>query len=386
MRRIFVNGRVLLGDALVEDHFVLVEGERIEAIGLDADQPPADATVVNLRGQLLLPGFIDIQVNGGGGILFNDSPTVEGIRTMAAAHRRYGTTGFLPTLISDELPVVERAIHSVESAIAAGVPGVLGIHIEGPFLSKQYKGVHDATRLLSLDIAGVSLLSSLRRGKTVVTVAPEITTPDLIQQLTDAGVIVCAGHTSATYEQIGAARRHGLHGFTHLFNAMSPLSSREPGTVGAALADPDAWCGIIVDGRHVNPVVLKIALRAKRHDRFMLITDAMPCVGTDLRSFQLQGRTITVQDDYCLDERGTLAGTALDMARCVRNAIALLDLPTVEAVRMASEYPARFLGLDAVRGHIAAGRRADFVVADEGLNVMEVWRGGCRSEMTGSPP
>lgn len=380
---VFVNGRVLLGDTWASGHAVLVRGERIEEIGLDMDYMPADATVVDLQGRLLLPGFIDIQVNGGGGVLFNDAPTLESIRTMSAVHRQYGTTGFLPTLISDELAVVERAIHAVESAIAGGIPGVLGIHIEGPFLNKEYKGIHDAARFLSMDASCLSLLSSLRCGKTVVTLAPEKSTPGLIQQLTDSGVIVCAGHTSATYEQIEAARHHGLRGFTHLFNAMSPLSSRQPGAVGAALADPDAWCGIIVDGRHVDPVVLKIALRAKRNDRFMLITDAMPCVGTDLRTFQLQGRTITVEDRYCLDPAGTLAGTALDMASCVRNAVRLLDLPSVEAVRMASAYPSKFLGIEAERGCIDINQRADLIVADDDLNVLEVWSGGCRNEVDG---
>lgn len=379
----FINGRILLGDTFASGHMVLVRGERIEGIGLEMDYMPADATVVDLQRRLLLPGFIDIQVNGGGGILFNDAPTVESLRTMSAVHRQYGTTGFLPTLISDELAVIERAIDAVESAIAAGIPGVLGIHLEGPFLSKEYKGIHDAERFLSMDASSVSLLSSLRAGKTVVTLAPEKTTPELIRQLTESGVIVCAGHTSATYEQIEAARHHGLRGFTHLFNAMSPLSSRQPGTVGAALVDPDAWCGIIVDGRHVDPVVLKIALRAKRGDRLMLITDSMPCVGTELRTFQLQGRTITVEDGYCIDPTGTLAGTALGMASCVRNAIRLLDLPAADAVRMASAYPARFLGLEEDRGHIDINRRADFVVADDALNVLEVWSGGCRSVVDG---
>jgi N-acetylglucosamine-6-phosphate deacetylase len=378
----FINGRLPARDGFSAGSTVIVAGARISAIVPAGDAPTRDARVIDLSGRLLLPGFIDSQVNGGGGVLFNDSPTVEGIRAIGAAHRRFGTTAFLPTLISDDLAVLARAIQAVDAAIDAGVPGVLGIHIEGPFISEARKGVHDASRFLELDHDMVGLLSSLKRGKTLMTLAPETTSPDVIQRLADAGVILAAGHTDATVAEIDIARAHGLTGFTHLFNAMSQLSAREPGTVGAALADPDSYCGIIVDGRHVDPRVLKIALAAKRHDRFMLVTDAMPCVGTSERTFQLQGRTITVEDGVCVDEQGTLAGAALDMGQAVRNAVTLLDLGAAEAVRMASEYPAQFLGLGSSHGRIAAGLRADFVIADEALNVLETWIGGERIALT----
>ena len=372
------NARVLTRDGLASGQTVLVEGERIGAIVPAGAAAERGATRLDLGGALLLPGFIDTQVNGGGGVLFNESPTVEGIRAIGAAHRRFGTTGFLPTLISDDVKVLATAIQAVDAAIAAEVPGVLGIHIEGPFLSEARKGVHDASRFLELDHDMVALLSSLRRGCTLMTLAPEVTSPDVIQRLADAGVILAAGHTNATIEEIDVARRHGLTGFTHLFNAMSQLSAREPGTVGAALGDLESYCGIIVDGHHVDPRVLRIALNAKRHDRFMLVTDAMPCVGTNETTFRLQGRTIRVEDGVCVDEQGTLAGTALDMGRAVRNAVALLGLPLEEAVRMASEYPANFLRLEGSHGRIAAGQRADFVVADGSLNVLETWIGGAR--------
>ena len=372
------HGKGLARDGFVRGQTALVEGSTIVALLADGDPRLAGATPVDLAGRLLLPGFIDTQVNGGGGVLFTDSPTVEGIRAIGAAHRRFGTTGFLPTLLSDDLKVLKRAIEAVDEAIAAGVPGVLGIHIEGPFLSEARKGVHDATHFLELDHDMVALLSSLRRGKTMMTLAPEVTSPGVIQRLARAGVILSAGHTDATGDEVEAARRHGLRGFTHLFNAMSQLTAREPGAVGAALADDDSYCGLIVDGKHVDPRVLRIVLKAKRHDRLMLVTDAMPSVGTQERSFQLQGRTISVVDGYCVDEQGTLAGTALDMARAVRNATALLGVPLGEAVRMASEYPADFLGLGGSVGRIAAGCRADLVVADDDLNVLETWIGGER--------
>ncbi len=190
--------------------------------------------------------------------------------------------------------------------------------------------------------------------------------------------MLAAGHTDATYAEIETARRHGLRGFTHLFNAMSQLTAREPGAVGAALSDEDSYCGIIVDGKHVDPTVLKLALRAKRHDRFMLVTDAMSTVGTEERTFTLQGRTIRVEDSYCIDENGTLAGTALDMSRAVRNAITLLGVSLEEAVRMASEYPADFLGLSDSHGRLARGCRADLVIANDDVVVSETWIGGVR--------
>jgi N-acetylglucosamine-6-phosphate deacetylase len=378
MTSALVNSRVFTPDGFVAGRTVLVDGECITAI-VAADDPRArGAKSIDLAGRLLLPGFIDTQVNGGGGVLFNDSPTPEGIRAIGRAHSRFGTTGFLPTLISDDLSVLAKAIEAVDAAIAAGVPGVLGIHIEGPFLSEARKGVHNASRFLELDHDSVALLSSLKNGKTLMTLAPEVTSPDVIARLAAARIILSAGHTNATFAEIETARRHGLTGFTHLFNAMSQLTGREPGVVGAALSDDESFCGIIVDGKHVDPRVLRIALKAKRHDRFMLVTDAMPAVGTGERTFHLQGRTITVEDGYCVDEHGTLAGTALDMSRAVRNAIALLGLSTMDAVRMASEFPAEFLGLGATHGRIKSGYRADLVVVDDTFNVVETWIGGRR--------
>jgi len=371
-----VNGQVLRESRLVEGRCVLLADGRILDIVAPSERRVRRAERRDLGGQLLLPGFIDSQVNGGGGVLFNDAPSVESIRAIGRAHRRFGTTGFLPTLISTDLDIMARAIAAVRGAIEAGVPGVLGIHIEGPYLSLARKGVHDPAKLRELDASALGLLTSLRVGRTLVTLAPEVTTPQIIEKLVAAGVVVSAGHTNATYAEISIALRHGLTGFTHLFNAMSQLTGREPGAVGAALEDPTSWCGIIVDGAHTDPVVLRIALRCKPHDRFMLVTDAMPSVGTNNDSFELQGRRITVSGSTCLDEDGRLAGSNIDMATCVRNAISMLGLSLPEAVRMASQGPAEFLGLAHDTGRIAPGLRADLVLADEGLNVLETWIAG----------
>ncbi len=370
------NGRVLRGETLVEGQCVLLEGGRILDIVPESHPGCRGATRRDLRGNMLLPGFIDSQVNGGGGALFNDSPSIATIRQIGRAHRRFGTTSFMPTLISADLDVVARAIAAVRGAIEAAVPGVLGIHIEGPFLNVERKGVHDPAKLRELDASAVGLLTSLGIGRTLVTLAPEMTKPQIIQQLAAAGVIVSAGHTNATYAEVDAALHHGLTGFTHLFNAMSQLTGREPGVVGAALESLNSWCGIIVDGQHISPVALRLAMRCKPSSRFMLVTDAMPSVGTDARSFKLEGREITVSGNVCLDEDGRLAGSNIDMASCVRNAVSLLGVPLPEAVRMASLHPAEFLGLSHELGRIEPGYRANLVLADDRLNVLETWIDG----------
>jgi N-acetylglucosamine-6-phosphate deacetylase len=375
------NGRVLLDEGFVEGQVVLLASGRIVDI-VGEDHPRVhDATVrVDLEGKLLLPGFIDTQVNGGGGRLFNDTPDLATIEAIGRAHRRFGTTSFLPTLISDDLQAVAAAIQAVDAAMAAGVPGVEGIHVEGPFINDARKGTHDSAHIIALEPGHIALLSSLRHGRTLLTLAPEQASLETIERLRDAGLVLSAGHTNATYAQIRDALAHGLRGFTHLFNAMSPLQNREPGVVGAALEDPDSWCALIVDGWHVHPAALRIALAAKRHERFMLVTDAMPSVGTKLTSFQLQGKRIDIVDGRCLDEQGTLSGSALDMASAVRNAVALLGLPLETAVRMASSYPAEFLGLGDRLGRIAPGYRANLVLADSDVQVLDTWIDGQRAD------
>ncbi len=376
MRTALINGRLLIDRAIVSGQVLLLSGSRIEAVVPATDPRCREARNVDLQGQLLVPGFIDVQVNGGGGVLFNDDPSPESIHAIAAAHRRFGTTGFLPTLISDDLASIGQAIDAVQQALDAGMPGVLGIHIEGPFLNSTRRGIHDARHLRVLDPAQISLLSRLRTGRTVVTLAPEMTRPEMIAQLSAAGVLVCAGHSDADFDETMSAISYGLRGFTHLFNAMARFEPRNPGIVGAALYEPKTWCGIIVDGHHVDPVMLQLALRCKSHDKFMLVTDAMPAVGSAASTFVLQGRTIRVIDGSCRDENGTLAGTALDMSAAVRNAVRMLGLDLIEAVRMASEYPAAFLGLDGELGRIAPGYRASLALLDEKLQVQRTWIDG----------
>ena len=376
MTTALVNGRVLNGQGFVSGLGVVLDGPRILAVLPERDAAARADNRYDLEGGFLAPGFVDTQVNGGGGVLFNDDVSVEAIEAIGRAHRRFGTTGFLPTLISEDLGAIDQALRAVEAAIEAGVPGVLGVHVEGPFLNAARAGIHDKAKFRVLDEKARGLLSSLRVGRTLVTLAPERTEPGMIRQLVDAGVVVAAGHTDASYEQIQAALKAGLSGFTHLFNAMSPMTSRAPGAVGAALEDAESSCGVILDGRHVHPAVLRIALRCKPLDRFLLVTDAMPSVGLTDKTFTLQGQTITVQDGVCVAPDGTLAGSDLDMATAVRNAVELLGVDLADAARMGSLYPARFIGLDHELGRVAAGQRADLVLLDDAGEVRETWIGG----------
>lgn len=367
--RIFVDGDFL------EGHAVLVEGEKIAGV-VPETQIPKSAARIDLQNAMLLPGFIDIQVNGGGGVLFNDAPSVESIRRIGEAHRRFGTTGFLPTLISDDLDIAAAGLCAVEEGMKKGVPGLLGIHLEGPFLSTDRKGVHDPSKFRDLDASQLKLLRPLKDGVTMMTVAPERTTPATVKALTERGFIVSLGHSDADYATARAALDAGAKGFTHLFNAMSPLTAREAGVMGAALEDQESWCGVIVDGRHVAPATLNIAFRARPLEKFVLITDAMPTVGMEDKAFVLQGRKITVRDGVCVTENGTLAGSNLKMSEAVKNAAAMERVGLVEAINMATRNPAAFLGLDQELGRIAPGYRACLVAVDDKLNVLESWIDG----------
>jgi N-acetylglucosamine-6-phosphate deacetylase len=376
MTTALTHARVLAADGWHDDLAVLLEGERIVDLLPPADPRVREAHQHDLRGAMLVPGFIDVQVNGGGGVLFNEAPTVETLRRIGAAHRRFGTTGFLPTLISDRVEVMRAALAAVEQALAEGVPGVLGIHLEGPYLAPARKGVHDPKYFHAPGSDELALLCAPHRGVRLLTLAPDQVPLASIGALAGAGLIVCAGHTAADYETIRAALAAGVRGFTHLFNAMTPFGSREPGVVGAALEDADSWCGIIVDGHHVHPASLRVAVAAKPRGKMLLVTDAMPPVGADRPDYVLNGETIVVRDGICQTAQGVLAGSALDMASAVRNAVQLLGLPLEEAVRMASTYPAEFLGLGESHGRIAPGFRADLVVLDDQCRVQQSWIGG----------
>lgn len=359
---------------------VLIDGAVIAGLA-GPGEIPAGAAVVDLGGGLLAPGFIDAQVNGGGGVMLNDGPTPEAMGAIARAHRAFGTTGLLPTLITDTPAATAAAIAAAGIAVT-GEPGVIGLHLEGPHLAPARKGAHLAALMRPLADADADQLIAAREaiGTLMVTVAVEQAAPALIRRLADAGVIVSLGHTDATYAAARAAIDAGARGATHLFNAMSQLGNREPGMVGAVLDSPELWCGIITDGHHVHPAALGLALRAKRAPgRCFIVTDAMSTVGATGDSFILNGRTARRDGGRLILADGTLAGSDIDMAASVRWSVDRLGLDVDEAIRMATVYPAAFLAIGDVRGRIAAGLAADLVHLGDDLRVRGTWIAGVGS-------
>ena len=357
-----------------EQAAVVIEGSRIRRIvprhEISSDLP----TQALPDGAWLAPGFIDLQVNGGGDALFNDAPTAETISTIAAAHRKFGTTGFLPTLITDTSEKMRAAIAAVQTAMATH-PAVLGLHLEGPFLSPERAGVHDCSLFRQPTSDDLEMFKRPRRGALLITLAPEQVPAGSIASLADAGVCVSLGHSMATYAETQGAIGEGLTGFTHLFNAMRPMSSREPGPIAAALEIATCSFGLIVDGVHVDPAMLRLALRGV--GRPMLVTDAMPPVGGKRSTFTLYGQEIAVRDGRCLRPDGTLAGAYLDMASAVRNCVRLLGVPLERALTFASSHPARFINLGSELGTLALGYRADMVALDpDKIEVLDTWVAG----------
>lgn len=376
MRRlVFANGRIVTPNGILERGCVEVcEGLIANVTGsIAADR--SNGGFIDLGEDYLLPGFVDVQVNGGGGLLFNDDPSGETAIRIARAHRDFGTTSLLPTLISDDLDKVEQAIRAIDGEVARKTPGIAGIHIEGPFLNVEKRGVHDERKLRQLSNEAIAILTSAEHAQVVVTLAPERARLDQIARLVECGIKVCIGHTNATFDETRGALAAGVSGFTHLFNAMPAMQSRNPGVIAAAL-ESSAWCGIILDGKHVHPAMLRLALRAKSDRRLMLVTDAMPVVGTDMDHFYLNNQRINVADGMCLSESGTLAGSALSMIEAVENAMTMLDLGIDEAAAMASRIPCSFLGIADRAGSIAPGRRADLLRVSPTFAIRQVWIGG----------
>ena len=369
----FVDAITYTGGSVEYDKALLIDESSGRILRLvPYSQIPSVADVKNLQGLSIAPGFIDVQVNGGGGILFNESPTIEGIRTMVGAHRQFGTTDLLPTFITGSRKQMEKAIKAVGNYVSAGQLGVLGIHLEGPFINPRKAGVHDKQYIREFSEEDWEIIRTLRPEITLLTLAPDVVSSDQITRIVDEGIKVSLGHSMAEYEVAMAAVEAGATGFTHLFNAMSAFQSRAPGMVGAALDSEKAWAGIIVDGFHVHFASVRVALRAKKQGKMFLVTDAMPPVGNpnEDKSFQLGEYRIDVKGGRCVTKDGVLAGSALDMATAARNCVQHVGIPKDEALRMASTYPAQFLGVDNYLGYIAPGYKANLVIFNNQLQVV----------------
>lgn len=372
------GARIFDGDLWHEHHALVIEDGKVAAIAPLRDVP-AEARTVPMDGLSLVPGFVDLQVNGGGGVLLNEQRDVEGIRTICAAHARFGTTALLPTLITDTPEVTEEAITAGLAARAAAVPGFLGLHLEGPHLSIARKGAHDPALIRPMEEADLERTVAARKGleALLTTLAPENASNAQIARLAAAGVTVSLGHSDSGYATATAAVEAGAHVVTHLFNAMSQLGNREPGMVGATLDLGHVSAGLIADGFHVHPAAIRTALRAKRGPgRIFLVTDAMSPMGTDMTSFFLNGREIFREGGRLTLADGTLAGADIDMASCVRYMRDTVGVELEEALRMASLYPAEAIGMTGRKGRLTHGHDADFAVIDGDVAVVSTWIAG----------
>lgn len=356
MQRFFAE-QLFDGITIKTNQMISVEDGTI--LSIESAQLQHDA--IQLSG-LVAPGFVDVQVNGGGGLLFNNQPNLDTLLTMSNAHQQFGSTAILPTLITDDFATMQLAANAVASAIAQNVKGIIGIHFEGPHLSQPKKGIHPTQHIRQISPEEMALFKRTDLGLVCVTLAPENVSVEVIKELVQANVRVCLGHSNASSAQTLGALQAGAQGFTHLFNAMSPLQSREAGMVGAALLDSSSYCGLIVDHEHVDITSCQLAIKCKTPDRIMLVTDAMSHVGSEQIELQFAGMQISRQGNKLTIEGGRLAGSALDMATAVRNSVQNLHCSMQDALKMASTTPATFLGLQQQKGYLAPGFDADWVV------------------------
>jgi N-acetylglucosamine-6-phosphate deacetylase len=378
MQRYFAEN-LFDGKTIKTNQMMTVEGGTIQLIGSaeyqEKSHKACQQDVIRLSG-LVAPGFIDVQVNGGGGVLLNNQPSLDTVSTMSRAHQQFGSTAILPTLITDDLVTMQLAANAVASAIAQNVKGIIGIHFEGPHLSQPKKGIHPTQHIRQISPEEMAIFTRTDLGLVCVTLAPENVSVELIKELVQAKVKVFLGHSNASATQTFDALKAGAHGFTHLFNAMSPLQSREAGMVGAALLDSTSYCGLIVDNEHVDITSCQLAIKCKTPDRIMLVTDAMSHVGSEQIALEFAGMQINRQGNKLTIEGGRLAGSVLDMASAVRNSVTSLGCSIQDALKMASTTPATFLGLQQRKGYLAAGFEADWVVLTDQYYVKATYIAG----------
>lgn len=366
--------RIFDGETLFQDHALLIEAGVVKDI-VPKSEVPEGIDLRNAGDRLLAPGFVDLQVNGGGGVLFNNQPDIDGIATICKTHAGYGTTSVMVTLITDTAEVRDKALEAGRLALEEKTPGYLGLHLEGPHLSLARKGTHDPALIRPMQDEDLQALVRAGQsfGQAITTIAPENVTVDQVRALKEAGYVVSLGHTNSSAAEVPPYVEAGVSMVTHLFNAMSQMANREPGLVGAALHDGRLSCGLIADGFHVDPVTMRVAIRGKNGpSHIFLVTDAMSTIGTDQDGFELNGRRIFRRDGRLTLADGTLAGADIDILSCVRYTHMALGLPLIEALRMASRYPAEAMGL-INKGQLRPGFDADFVILDRDLGWHSTW-------------
>ena len=378
MRKAFINGQLFTGKESLANHSLVIESENIIDVVNTGVLNSSTTEKIDLSGQWIIPGLIDLQVNGGGGVMLDDDLSEEAVKSVILEHQRLGTVALLPTLISHTANKVDEFLSTTGKLHSQGLAGLLGAHLEGPYLNPLKKGVHDVSRFQSLSKDQVDNLIAKKNGTLLVTLAPELSKGNLLENLAQAGVVVFAGHTTASFEEAQTALLQGVSGFTHIFNAMPPLLNRDPGIVGAALLDKASFCSVIADGHHLHDAVLKLILLAKDKGKVLLVSDAMASVGAEEKAFSLYGQRVLAENGRLQTEQGVLAGADIALLDAVKYMARLLEGDWQEAVRMASLYPAVCLGITDQYGHLKSGAKASFLVVDDDLTLSQVWIEGQR--------
>ena len=374
MKHAITGAKIFSDHKLLDNKALLIDGENIIGIVAKNDIPD-NIKIQQLNGGILSPGFIDLQVNGGGGKLFNNSPEKESLDEIIKAHQHFGTTSIMPTVISDSLNVLQRCTSTIANEINNN-KSLLGVHIEGPFFNVKYRGVHQKQYINTINNDYLNLFEGLQGFPVMLTLAPECISIKQLKHLKSLGFKILAGHTDASYDQLEEAIKYGLDGFTHLFNAMGQISAREPGVVGSALNFNNTAASIIVDLHHVHPSLIEMSYKQKPKGKLFFVSDSMATINHGEPSFELYDEVVSESNGRLINSEGKLAGSSITQIDAIKNAYTSCNITLSDAIAMATSYPAEYLGVDDYLGSLKANYRADLAHFDIDFNVKNVWVAG----------
>ncbi len=374
MKQAITGSKLFNGIDFIEHKALLIDDQHIAGI-VNEDAIPTDFQVKKLDGGILSPGFIDLQVNGGGGKLFNNSPDKESLNTIISAHQYFGTTSIMPTVISDSLNILQKCTDTISNEINNN-HSLLGIHIEGPFFNVKYRGVHQKQYINTINASYLNLFETLDKFPVMLTLAPECISIKQLKHLKSLGFKILAGHTDANYDQLEEAVKYGLDGFTHLFNAMGQISAREPGVVGSAFDFDETSASIIVDLHHVHPSLINLSFKQKPKGKLFFVSDSMATINHGEPSFELYDEVVSESNGRIINSEGKLAGSSITQIDAIKNAYQKCSIPLESAISMATLYPAEYLGVSDYIGQLKKGYRADLAHFNSNFHVQNVWLAG----------
>jgi N-acetylglucosamine-6-phosphate deacetylase len=374
MKKALTEAKLFTGENFLENKALLIEDKYIAGI-VDKANIPKNFEIQKLNGGILSPGFIDLQVNGGGGKLFNNSPDKESLNTIIEAHQYFGSTSIMPTVISDSLNILQKCTETISNEINNN-HSLLGVHIEGPFFNAKYRGVHQKKYINTINASYLSLFEKLDEFPVMITLAPECISIKQLKYLKSLGFKILAGHTDASYDQLEEAIKYGLDGFTHLFNAMGQISAREPSVVGSAFDFDETSASIIVDLHHVHPSLINLSFKQKPKGKLFFVSDSMATINHAEPSFELYDELVSESNGRIINSEGKLAGSSITQIDAIKNAYQKCNIPLESAIAMATLYPAKYLGVSHYIGQLKKGHRADLAHFDSSFKVRNVWLSG----------